>query len=325
MEPAQWIELAKRRLLRTLARRRYASARQLEKKISEAGPADIRPEPMKLYTALRELLQTGAVLQDPVTGLTTFYTPRDFGSPTDQTRKQRILDLYHKFQSFNSNQDLCGFALEAIVDTAANRADRYTVLSPAQRGLRINGVVLERECDHILSPRNFAGPVLMVEDKNMREWLSPSAEEIWSVIGNALRIPNTIPVILCRKLHHVCFTVFSRIGMMGWQLFRQYFHTSIEKDLTDIRHTDGLGFSDITTNTEPPAPLIRFFAKTVPDNAAEFQKRFENQRKLLTEYAIHKKMETRNEIGLETRSYLYSEFFRRLPEPEPRQRTEPPY
>jgi hypothetical protein len=330
MDQAQWIQLARRRLLRVLARRRYASARQLEKKISEAGPPDIRPDPFKLYTALGQLQATGQIIPQPapLPGLPTFYSPRDFGGPDDEARKDHILHLYRQFQAFNQNHELCGSALEAIVDSAAIQADRYTVFGSAQQGQRINGVVIERECDHILSPRNFDGPAMVLEDKNMREWLHPSAEEIWAVIGNSLRIPNTIPVIICRKLHFLCYSIFTRIGMMGWQVFRQYFNPRIEADLAPIRHTDGLGFADITTSTEAPRPLVNFLSGTLPNNAAEFQERFEQQRQLLTEYAIAKKMETRD-LNTKTRSKLFEEFMRRLPEPrhwknDEREEREPP-
>ncbi len=47
MDEREWVELAKRRVLKVLARRRFASNRQLEKKISEAGPPAMRPEPIR--------------------------------------------------------------------------------------------------------------------------------------------------------------------------------------------------------------------------------------------------------------------------------------
>jgi hypothetical protein len=52
MDRQDWVAIAKRRVLKVLRRRRFASNRQLEKKISEAGPGDMRPEPMKVSTAI---------------------------------------------------------------------------------------------------------------------------------------------------------------------------------------------------------------------------------------------------------------------------------
>jgi hypothetical protein len=101
---------------------------------------------------------------------------------------------------------------------------------------------------------------------------------------------------------------------MGWQLYRQYFHPDIEDELAEIRHKDGLGFADIATHAEPPKPLIQFFEKTLPANSALFQAKFEQQRPLLTHYAIDKKLETK-EIGPMIRSGLYAEFVRRVPRP----------
>lgn len=65
----EWIDLAKRRVLKVLRVRRFASNRQLEKKISEAGPANIRPEPMKVSTAIRKLVREGRVIAELVPNL----------------------------------------------------------------------------------------------------------------------------------------------------------------------------------------------------------------------------------------------------------------
>ena len=56
MDGSEWVDLAKRRVLKVLRLRRFASNRQLEKKISEAGPGDMRPEPMKVSTAIKQLV-----------------------------------------------------------------------------------------------------------------------------------------------------------------------------------------------------------------------------------------------------------------------------
>jgi hypothetical protein len=317
MDERDWVGIAKRRVLKVLRARRFASNRQLEKKISEAGPGYMRPEPMKLSTAVNELIRDGALLAHPVPQLARFFSPSDFGGPMDENRRAEIIQLATEFRELTRNREACGKALERVVYTATTQAGIYTVLGtpdhPPAEGFAINGYVLERECDHILIPKEFTGPKLVVEDKNLREWLHPSAEEVWGVIGKALRVPHAIPVLICRRMHYVGFPVFRRIGMLCWQVYKQFFSPDhvTEDQLEAYRHTDRLGFADITSDLAPPDPLTHFFSSTVPGNIDEFAERFEANRALLTEFAITKRMDS--EIPTHQRNELYREFEDRLP------------
>jgi len=317
MDERDWVELAKRRVLKVLRTRRFASNRQLEKKISEAGPGDMRPEPMKVSTAINELVAQGNLLPYPTPALGRFFSPSNFGGAADESRRDEILRLTQEFHKLTRNPQACGKALERVVHTAATQAGIYTVLgtpeNPPAQGFAINGYVLERECDHILIPRDFSGAKLIVEDKNLREWLHPSAEEVWGVIGKALRIPHALPVVICRRMHYVGFPVFRRIGMLSWQVYKQFFspaHVS-EAELDPFRNRDLLGFADITTDLTPPDPLIHFLSSTIPANIAEFAERFESNRALLTEFAITRRMDSN--IPTPERNRLYREFLARLP------------
>jgi hypothetical protein len=157
-----------------------------------------------------------------------------------------------------------------------------------------------------------------VEDKNLREWLHPSAEEVWSIIGKTLSIPKAIPILICRKMHYVAFSVFSRVGLTCWQTYTQFFAPELVSDsvLAPIRHTDGLGFSDVTNDLTPPAPLVAFFATTVPNNVDKFVDRFETHRALLTRYALDLKLAT-DTLKPKRRSKLYLEFSEELDDMTP--------
>jgi hypothetical protein len=318
MHEREWIDLAKRRVLKVLRVRRFASNRQLEKKISEAGPANIRPEPMKVSTAIRDLVREGRVITELVPNLGTFYTPDDFGSPSDHERRTEIITLATEFRALTRVPRICGKALETVVFTAATQSAQYTVLGtpdyPPAQGFAINGYVLEKECDHILIPREFSGPKLVVEDKNLREWLHPSAEEVWSVIGKALRVPHAVPTLICRRMHYVAFPIFKRIGLTCWQVYKQFFSPAhvTEDQLEPYRHKDRLGFADVTTDLSPPnKALIKFFQETIPLYLDDFETRFEANRALLTEYAINQRMDSN--IPASDRYRLFREFQQRLP------------
>jgi hypothetical protein len=305
-----WVALAKRRVLRILEQRRFASIRQLEKKISEAGPPAVRAEPIKISKALSSLTAKGQLLSELYPNLATFYKPANFGGPEDEKRRQCVLELTRQFHKLTQNPLLCGAAFEQVVNAAALASEQYHVISPAKQGLNIDGYVVEKECDHVLIPKKFLGPILVIEDKNLREWLTPSSTEVWALIGKALRFPDAIPVLICRRMHYVGFNTFKHIGLSCWQVFRQYFDPSIEAKLLDIRHKDGLGFSDVTTALSPPPALIGFFSKTLPKYADTFRSRFENRRALLQQYAIDRGLEADTPAFMRTK--LFNDFRKEL-------------
>jgi hypothetical protein len=317
MDQRDWVEVAKRRVLKVLRVRRFASNRQLEKKISEAGPGDMRPEPMKVSTAINELVASGNLLQYTVPDLGRFFSPSNFGGQADEERRKDIIRLAQEFRELTRVPQTCGKALERVVYDAAIQCGIYTVLGtpdhPPAQGFAINGYTLERECDHILLPKDFSGPKLVVEDKNLREWLHPSAEEVWGVIGKALRIPHAIPVLICRRMHYVGFPFFRRLGMLCWQTYKQFFSPDRVTDaqLEPYRHRDHLGFADITADLTPPDALVNFFCATIPANLDDFEERFEANRALLTEFAITKRMDS--SIATYERNRLFREFQARLP------------
>ncbi len=313
MQAEHWVALAKRRVARILDRRRFASIRQLEKKISEAGPPAVRAEPIKISKALISLAAKGQIIAEPHRNLATFYMPANFAGPDDQNRRDYILGLTRAFHQLTQNPAICGAAFERVVKAAALASDQYRVISPAKQGLEIDGYVVDKECDQVLIPKKLIGPVFVVEDKNLREWLTPSSVEVWALIGKALRFPDAIPVLICRRMHYVGFPLFKLIGLSCWQVYRQYFDPTVEHQLVPIRHTDGLGFSDVTTALDPPPALTRFFARTLPAYAETFRARFERHRALLERYAI--------DLGLEhdtlpyQRTQLFDEFRRALSPP----------
>src|ERR1700675_2653640 len=110
MDQRDWVEVAKRRVLKVLRLRRFASNRQLEKKISEAGPGDQRPEAMKVSTRIIQLVGAGRVVPHPVPQLATFYSPSDFGGRADEARRDDIIRLATEFRALTRNRDACGKA-----------------------------------------------------------------------------------------------------------------------------------------------------------------------------------------------------------------------
>jgi hypothetical protein len=74
----------------------------------------------------------------------------------------------------------------------------------------------------------------------------------------------------------------------------KYFDPSVESQLVLMRHKDGLRFSDVTTEIDPPPALMRFFERTLRQHASAFRERFEAHRELLERYAVELELRTMN-------------------------------
>jgi len=182
MDQRDWVAVAKRRVAKVLRRRRFASNRQLEKKISEAGPGDMRPEPMKVSTAINELVRAGTLLEHPTADLGRFFSPSDFGGQMDEDRRAEIIRLATEFRELTRKPPVCGKALERVVYTAATQAGIYTVLGtpdhPPAQGFAIIVATFVLPC--ILSRSidiwKIPGDIAATRVRKTTEFSEPNAE-----------------------------------------------------------------------------------------------------------------------------------------------------
>jgi hypothetical protein len=301
-----------------LRQRRYCSVRQLEKKICEAGPADLRPDPIKLSDGIRALLNAGQIRKEtPTPGLPEFYFPFDFDplKPSDMGRRDCIVALYRSFLGLIGSKRV-GKALERVIHSAATDAapGRFTLLGdpdhPVPVGMMVSGKAVQREPDLLIVGCGRADCVLDVEAKNLREWLSASSEEVWSLIGRALRI-DAVPVLITRKILFPAYYVFRQIGLLAFQIHFQYFPPELEPKVGEMRHKDGLGFSDIRCSSSPPPSLVRYFADHLPRLAPQAADNFLARKDLLSRYAIEGGLESQRVHGKQ-RAALFKEFEKEL-------------
>ena len=315
-----WVRVALRRLPQAIRRGRYSSIRQLEMKVSEAGPGDLRANPIHLREALNQLGSDGQVLlHHPPSprGITlpTFYTPPNFseGMASDVERRDEVLSLYAVF--LKAAKDDSGKTLERAVYRAAldaRKMERYiTVIGspdrPPDAAVVLNDVPVAEALDLILITPDG---IVAVEDKDLREWLSPSSSEVWGVIGKALR-HDALPVLICRKVTYDLFLLFKQIGALAFQVHRQHFPTEYAERLARVKHKDGLGFHDLSFGDQPSPGLVRFIGETVPRYLAERLRLFRQHANLLREFAIDSRLES-DELPGDQRSHIYRAFFRRL-------------
>lgn len=155
-------------------------------------------------------------------------------------------------------------------------------------------------------------PLLLgVEVKNHREWIYPMTAAVWVMIRKCLEL-DALPLLVSRKIAYITHSVFARLGIMGFEFYRQIFAPEVGHHLTDIQHTDRLGYKDvIALPPEPYPPLVAFLQTTLPARMEENRETWLASRELLTEFAIRRKLGD-PEMTERERQTHYNEFARQL-------------
>lgn len=189
----EWRLLAANRVLKILRTYRLCSLRQLESKVSEAGPADMRPEPLLISDALKSLESSHRIkvikipgIKVPFYGVPSF----DMSNPHDEARYSFISTVYPKYREIAEKDEFCGTILETIMFQAALSARRQTVIGTPEKkaqNITINNISVKNQppVDLLLfdpSTELFIG----VEAKNWREWIYPHDEVIRKFLRKCL-------------------------------------------------------------------------------------------------------------------------------------------
>jgi len=280
---SEWISLAETRIQNVPRTRIAATIRQLEVKISESGPAHLRPEPHNLKNALDNLRRSGTVRQIKPRGErrheeAIFYTLQDSYPQPANTRVQELLVPYRTHRMLTDNEDYCSKHLEDIVQASFHAVPDYTYKGRLPEDAPLDGVY--RHGSYLLG----------VEVKNVREWVYPMSGRIWVMLRKCLEI-DALPFFVTRKMPYITRSVFSRLGILGFEVYRQVFSPSVAHLLTDIQHTDRLGYKDVIAL--PPAPLpplVVYLQNTFRAQIAVYHKQWKRQSDLLAEFVIDRNL-----------------------------------
>lgn len=292
--PSNRIDLAKKRVVSNLTDRIYMNRRQLESKISEAGPFNQRCDPHVISIALSQLVGDGSIIKEHTQSSDFYHLPVKRGVASKgffEARKQKILTLYDAYKSLASGDStICGDALETVVTKAIQNTNRYQEIgSKKNPQITFGNVTLPGSFDNLLLLPSPVASLICVEDKNIREWLYPASQELWSLINKASKLIGSatppLPIIITRRIPYYSRKAFKALGILGFETRHQYFDPSVEDQLTEIKHKHGLGFFDIETKLEPPAGLIKFFDSTIPEQAHVYTQQFASNREIFNEYA----------------------------------------
>lgn len=268
-----WIDISKKRIFNILKKYRVCTKRQLETKISEAGPVNIRPEPIFIAQALNELTKKGAIISvdNPDTSTPTFYTFPSFRqNKEDQSRYEKLLALHKIYAKLAQNPNNCGKVLETVFYKSTKECKYFsTIGDPTTPPQSINGYDFNKinHPDFVLlynsnTPAHSRPIKVIVECKNIRQWLYPEAHEIWEFLYKAAQT-EMIPILITRKIAYPTRFLFQSIGAMGFEMHRQYFAPHLKDKMKNIIHKDELGFHNIFFSDEKESRIINFLDNVV--------------------------------------------------------------
>ena len=307
-----WLNIAKNRVKKVLKERRVCCIKQLEAKISEAGPNNLRAEPDFISKALKVLLKNKEIklnYEEVEKNKIKFYLPKDFDLNLEDDKKRYIFitSLYKKYRKIATNQEYCGHVLEEIIQKAVQKTKYPFLGGPGMstKGLLINGRKIKGDIDLILFGKDKE--ILGVECKNKREWFYSRSKDIWEIIEKCIN-NKALPVIIARKFSYSTRVIFKELGILGFETHNQYFLPKLEDKMKDIRHKDGLGFADIRFTDEPEKRHITFFDNIVKSQEETYRSKFFSHLDLLEKYS---KQLSRG-IKHKERDKLFFEFLREI-------------
>jgi len=298
MRRNEWRILAQRRVLNILRTRRIASQAQLEAKICEAGPGNMRANPHYITQALTSLQNEDRIQQPetvsltpqgPQTKLFTLPSWDPTSNASDRERLERIIPAYREYLRFQ-NQDN-GVSLETVVQEAIKRSEQFTWHNEPGRappgGTKFSGIDItgpEGTLDHYLVHNQIP---IGVEDKNHRDWFYPGDPHIRTLLGKCVSY-HMLPVLVTRRVHFTTRLVFSRLGAIALETYFQFIQPKHEQPLADVRHKDGVGFADIRFTDIPPAHVTNLFSKLLPNLIPRSWETFNNNINLIRDYSEEK-------------------------------------
>lgn len=310
MDERGWIDLGKKRILSILTTYRISFQKQLEIKISEAGPYNQRVEPVLLTTALRELKEADEINVLSAPGIQMdFFAVKDYGRRGDHSRFGKVQRLYKEFDHYVKLEHYCGLYLEKVLyDTLLELDDLYHLVGrgpilnsdnklykPSGAEVRFfngNEVYGNGGFDLFLVHKETSIPVGL-EAKNIRNWIYPDTQEVWRLIARGCSV-DCLPLMATRKFSYLTRArLFSNIGVLGFETQFQYFNPDVLKDSSSFANVvkkDGLGYADIKFVDEVPLHFNNFFKNILPENIEMYYERFLENKDILTEYAIDKKL-----------------------------------
>ena len=297
------IRLGKRRVQSVLDTHTVANQKTLEQKISDQGPGDLRVDPHLLGLAIRDLREQRrlAIHTHPSTATLQWFSNLATSSARAQAKLSTIAPLYAETTS-DGFGNLIGDALEIAVykclleverekprysfqgkfdlSGPKNNQNRYNKSDPPKT---VSNNTTTKQADFLQF--GYDQGHVCIECKNYREWIYPNSKTIKDTIVKSYEL-GSIPLLVARRIHYSTFSnLLKPSGIIGHQTLFQYYPADKADFAAQIKHKDGIGFSDVMA-TETPHRLTReFFRDHLPEVVSVAAIRWARTKELLYEYA----------------------------------------
>ena len=285
--------LARRRLIRVLARHTVAIARTLEQKISDAGPYDQRIDPHVLTRVRNQLVEEGQIgkLEE---GNTPWYYVEGTPEETVVRRQAEQLRIVRAIAADDFGERV-GQALEIAIYRALMEQrtldhlgsfrdlahhDDSTLYSKIEPPEELNGRVVSNRKRLDFLVRHPEAGWAGIEAKNFRQWLYPRKNQIVEMIGKSVEL-NCVPVLIGRRIPFVTFKILNTCGVVIHQTYNQLYPEAEGALADQARHKRLLGYHDIRTGNQPDERLRKFIGINLADVLPEARERFDEYKDLL--------------------------------------------
>jgi hypothetical protein len=131
--------------------------------------------------------------------------------------------------------------------------------------------------------------VVLIEVKNIREWIYPSAAELHQLLDKAAQLQQShpdrrfLPVLVCRRQHDTAARMAHHLGFYVIATKRQYVPPSLAgPDLDAVRA--GLGYDLEPWDERPPPAMVQHFSTTLQGVAERTASRWPTTAATLGDY-----------------------------------------
>jgi hypothetical protein len=131
--------------------------------------------------------------------------------------------------------------------------------------------------------------VVLIEVKNIREWIYPGTAELHQLLDKAARIQQLhptrrlLPVLVCRRAHTITARMGEHLGFYVISTKRQYVPPSIVgTELDEVR--DELGYELEAWPEIPPPAMVKHFSTTLQGVAERTAERWSISAQALGHY-----------------------------------------
>ncbi|EFG78291.1 hypothetical protein HMPREF0591_1815 [Mycobacterium parascrofulaceum ATCC BAA-614] len=276
VSPAEYDARAAERIREIIATQHAALRRELESRIAEGywSGSGQNINPHHVSNALRDLVQSGEM--EWVTGQTRGGAQIEMLQPTNRAGRADRIDraaarkrlLYGRYLGWASGtkrhpKGLIGPAGEAAVRAGILESGAVLPTEPGAGavarllGLRLPGPLDSAGVTVPISDDGVPGdPVtLLFEVKNIRQWIYPSAPELYQLLAKGVLVQQArpdatvAPILVCRKAHVTTFYMAKQMGFMVIDMGRQFIGAVEEDKMLEVRNE--LWFTDLALGDGP--------------------------------------------------------------------------